>query len=49
MEPYFSLFIQTKVTNLAYERIFFGAANLFVLVHGVTPHDGAACASTYWG
>jgi hypothetical protein len=47
MEPYLAFFIQTKVTNLAYERIFFGAANLFVFVHGVTPHDGTACASTH--
>ena len=46
MEPYLAFFIQTKVTNLAYERIFFGAANLFMFVHGVTPHDGTACAST---
>jgi hypothetical protein len=47
MEPYLTLFIQTKVTNLAYERIFFGVANLFVFVHGVTTHDGTTCTSTY--
>jgi hypothetical protein len=49
MEAYFSLFIQTKVTNLAYERIFFGAANLFVFIHGVTAHDGTTCTSTCRG
>jgi hypothetical protein len=46
MEPDFSLFIQTKMTDLAYKRIFFGAANLFVFVHSVTLQDGTACAST---
>jgi hypothetical protein len=45
MEPYLTLFIQAKVTNLAYERVFFRAANLFVFVHGVT-RDGTACPST---
>jgi hypothetical protein len=46
MKPYLTLFIQAKVTDLAYECIFFGAANFFVFVHGVT-RDGTACASAY--
>jgi hypothetical protein len=46
MEPYFSLFVQAKVTNLAYECIFFGVADLFVLVHRVALQDGTGCVST---
>ena len=45
MEPYFSLFIQTELTNLAYKCILMGATAPFKFIYRVTPQDGTACTS----
>ena len=48
MEPYFSLFVQAKLTNLAYKCIVMGAATPFEFIHRVTLQDDTASTSTGW-